>query len=87
MHFITGFTFALAAEVKRFNIRVNSVVPGMIEGGVSKNIPENLKQDFIAHCAQGRPARSEEIAKVVCFFASDKSSYINGQNILVDGGI
>jgi NAD(P)-dependent dehydrogenase (short-subunit alcohol dehydrogenase family) len=84
---LSGFTFSLAAEVKRFNIRVNSVVPGMIEGGISKWIPEELKNDFIKHCAAGRAGKAHEVAEVVCFLASDKSSYLNGQNILVDGGI
>lgn len=84
---IQGFTYSLTSELKRYNIQVNSVVPGMVEGGISKGIPEDLKQDFIKHCAKGRAAKAEEIAEVACFLASDRSSYINGQNILVDGGI
>ena len=84
---IQGFTYSLASEVKRYNIRVNSVVPGLIEGGISKGIPEELKNDFIKHCATGRAGTAHEVAELVCFLASDKSGYINGQNILVDGGI
>lgn len=84
---ISGFTYALAAELKRFNIRVNSVVPGLIEKGISHYIPEELKADFIQHCAAGRPGTGREVAEVVCFLASDRASYINGQNICVDGGI
>ncbi len=84
---INGFTYALASEVKRYGIRVNSVLPGMIEGGVAEGIPDDLKQDFIQHCASARPGTAEEVAETVCFIASDRSSYTNGQNIVVDGGI
>jgi hypothetical protein len=78
---------ALAAEVKRFGIRVNSVVPGLIEGGVGAGVPDALRKDFIAHCAVGRAGKAREVAEAICFLASDKSSYINGQNINVDGGV
>jgi len=84
---ITGFTYSLASELKRFGIRVNSVVPGLLESGVSNGVPEDLRDDFIRHCATGRAGKAREIANVVCFIASDKASYINGQNIIVDGGI
>ncbi len=84
---IAGFTYALAAELKRFHIRVNSVIPGLIEGGVSSGIPEDLAADFNKHCATGRPGTGREVAELVCFLASDRASYINGQNIFIDGGI
>jgi NAD(P)-dependent dehydrogenase (short-subunit alcohol dehydrogenase family) len=84
---INGLTFALANELKKFNIRVNSIVPGMIEGGVSDGIPEELQKDFLAHCAAGRAGSSDEVAELAAFIASDKAPYINGQNILIDGGI
>ncbi len=84
---ISGFTFSLAAELKRFNIRVNSVVPGMLEDGVAKGIPDELREDYLKHCLIGRPGKGKEVAEVVCFLASDKASYINGQNLFVDGGI
>jgi len=84
---ISGFTLALATEMKHFGIRVNCVIPGLLEGGVSNGVPEDLRDDFVRHCASGRAGKSIEIANVVCFLASDKASYINGQNIFVDGGI
>lgn len=84
---ISGFTFSLAAELKRYGIRVNAIVPGMIEGGISKGIPDDLKADFVKHCLVGRPGTGREVAEVVCFVASDRASYVNGQNICVDGGI
>lgn len=84
---IAGFTIALASELKRFNIRVNNVIPGMMDGGVSKGIPEDLQQLFISHCAAGRAGKADDVSEMVCFLASDKASYVNGQNIFVDGGI
>ena len=84
---IHGMTFALAAELKRFGIRVNSVVPGLIDGGVGEGVPEGLKKDFIAHCAAGRAGSAHEVAEMICFLASERAAYINGQNIAVDGGL
>lgn len=84
---ISGMTFSLAGELKRFGIRVNSVIPGLLEDGIAKGVPENLKNDFINHCAVGRAGTALDIAELVCFLASDKASYINAQNIMIDGGI
>jgi len=84
---IPGMTNALAAELKRFDIRVNSVIPGMMEGGVAKAVPDELRADFVKHNTRGRAGREEDVSELVCFLASDKSSYINGQSITVDGGI
>jgi len=84
---ISGFTMSLAVELKKFNIRVNSIVPGLIDGGISKAIPEELRADFNKHCALGRGGKSDEVADLAIFLASEKSSYINGQNIFIDGGI
>jgi len=84
---ISGFTIALASELKRFNIRVNNVIPGLMEGGVSKGIPDDLQQVFISHCAAGRAGKASDVSELVSFLASEKASYINGQNIFVDGGI
>ena len=84
---MSGFTISLASELKRFNIRVNNVIPGLMEGGVSKGIPEDLQNVFINHCAAGRAGKASDVSELVCFIASDKASYINGQNIFVDGGI
>ena len=62
------------------NIRVNAVAPGYIDTDMDeeKNIDNVLLQ---------RVGKKEEIANVIYFLASDKSSYINGEVIRVDGGI
>jgi NAD(P)-dependent dehydrogenase (short-subunit alcohol dehydrogenase family) len=84
---VTGMTQALAVEFKKFNIRVNTVVPGMMEDGVARGIPEEQREDFLKHCARGRAGTALDVAECVCFLASDRADYINGQHISIDGGI
>ncbi len=84
---IAGMTVALASELKKFNIRVNNVIPGLMDGGVSKGVPADLKDVFMQHCAVGRAGLARDVSELVCFVASEKASYINGQNLFVDGGI
>jgi NAD(P)-dependent dehydrogenase (short-subunit alcohol dehydrogenase family) len=84
---VTGFTLALAREFGRYNVRVNAVVPGMLTEGVSVNVPEDKREDYIRHCALSRVGRPEEVARLVAFLASDDSSYISAQAISIDGGI
>ena len=84
---IVGFTLSLAREVARYGVRVNAVVPGMLEGGVSANVPDRQREEYCRYCTLGRPGRPEEVAELVAFLASDRSSYINAQAVFVDGGI
>lgn len=84
---VVGFTMALARELGRYNIRVNAVAPGMLEGGVSDNIPAKQREQYMTYCALSRAGTCEEVAELIAFLASDRSSYINAQSILVDGGI
>ena len=84
---IVGFTLSLAREVARYGVRVNAVVPGMLEGGVSANIPDRQREEYCRYCTLERPGRPEEVAELVAFLASDRSSYINAQAVFVDGGI
>lgn len=47
---VVGFTMALAREFGRYNIRVNAAVPGILEGGVSENIPSRLRDKYKDYC-------------------------------------
>ena len=84
---VTGFTLSLARELGRYNVRVNAVSPGMLTEGVSVNIPDRQKQQYMDYCALSRAGTVEEAAELVAFLADDRSSYINAQVISVDGGI
>jgi 3-oxoacyl-[acyl-carrier protein] reductase len=84
---VVGFTLSLARELARYHIRVNAVVPGLLEGGVSSHVPDKQREDYIQHCTTGRAGKPEEVADLVAFLASDRASYINAQVIHIDGGI
>jgi len=84
---VGGFTISLAKELARYNIRVNTVVPGMLSEGISSMVPDKQKQEYLKYCAAGRPGETDELASVVYFLASDEASYINAQEIVADGGL
>jgi NAD(P)-dependent dehydrogenase (short-subunit alcohol dehydrogenase family) len=50
-------------------------------------VPPKELAEYVRYCAAGRPGRTGEVADVIAFLASDAASYVNGQNIFVDGGI
>jgi NAD(P)-dependent dehydrogenase (short-subunit alcohol dehydrogenase family) len=84
---ICGFTVSLAKELARYGIRVNSVVPGLLDSGIGLNVPEVKLQEYLKYCAAGRPGKPEEVAELAAFLCSDRASYVNAQNIVVDGGL
>ena len=84
---VSGFTLSLAKELARYNIRVNSIVPGLLSDGVGKMVPEKEKAEYLRYCTAGRPGEPLEVAEAVAFLASDAASYINAQSIFVDGGL
>ena len=81
-----GFTMALAREVARKGITVNSVSPGYFRTEMVSKIPDAVRNQIIAGIPIGRLGEPSEIARVVNFLASEDSSYITGANIPVNGG-
>lgn len=71
----------------RFGIRVNTVLPGFIETPMTKTVPDNVKQLFIKNIPLHRMGKPEEVAEVIAFLTSSKSSYVNGASIEVTGGM
>lgn len=84
---VIGLTKACAKEMAARNIRVNAVAPGFIETAMTDGIPEKIREGMIASIPMGRMGQPEDIARAVCFLASDNASYITGQVLVVDGGL
>ena len=83
---LISFTKTVAKEYARDRIFVNAVAPGFIETKMLETIPENVMQKILAQIPLGRLGKPEEIAKIVCFLASDDANYITGQVININGG-
>lgn len=81
---VIGATKALAQETGKKNVTVNAVAPGFIKTEMVEGIDENQLKMMIP---VGRFGRPEEVADVVAFLASEKSSYITGEVISVNGGL
>ena len=84
---LKGFTEALAKEVGRYGITVNCLAPGVLDEGVSVNLPPKKQQEYLQHCALGRMGTVEEVAEAAAFFVSDRNSYMNGATVVLDGGV
>lgn len=84
---VIGLTKACAKEMAARNIRVNAVAPGFIETAMTDGIPEKIREGMISSIPMGRMGQPEDIARAVCFLASDDASYITGQVLVVDGGL
>lgn len=81
---IIGATKALAQEVGKMGITVNAVAPGFINTSMIDDV--DIKK-FIKAIPAGRIGEPEEVAHLVSFLASEKSSYITGEVINVNGGL
>ena len=83
---LIGFTKSLALETGRYNVTANVICPGLIDTEMSRAIPEKYVQKAIEQISLRRVGRTEEIASLVSFLASEKSSYITGAVLDVNGG-
>lgn len=84
---IIGFTKAVAKELASRNINVNAIAPGLIETDMAQALKEEIRESLIKSVPMGRLGSPKDIANIVVFLASDKSDYITGQTINVDGGM
>lgn len=84
---VKGFSESLSKEVGRYNIRVNCLAPGILDGGVATGIPENKLNSFIKQVSLKRIGTFDEVAKAACFLVSDLNSYMSGNTIIMDGGL
>ena len=84
---MAGFSKALAQEVVRKGVTVNTVSPGYVETDMVMAIKKDIRDSIVAQIPMGRLAKPEEIAAVVSFLASEEAGYITGANISVNGGM
>lgn len=94
---VAGLTKSLSNELGRFNITVNSVLPGLTETDRLVHLREanakssgrsidEIKEDQVKSIPMGRLGDPKEFAAAVAFLASERASYITGQELLIDGG-
>ena len=90
---VRSFARTWSSDLKGRNIRVNAVSPGVIDTPAwsESGLPKEQVDGFLSFAASvtplARTGRDEEVAKVVAFLASDESSFVNGSEVFVDGGI
>jgi len=83
---VVGLTRVLALELGKYGVLVNAIAPGLIDTPLSQKLPKEVKEKLI----QAQPTKSmgqpEDIANVVAFLCDDRTQFITGQTIYVDGG-
>lgn len=95
---LLAFSKSISYDLAKYNITCNSVLLGGVETDRLKNLikinskkrkvsEKNYKKSLIKSIPAGRFAHPDEIANLVHFLITDKASYINGQNIIIDGGL
>lgn len=84
---IIGFTKSVAKELASRNIRANAVAPGFIETDMTNVLKDDIKENIGNQIPLKRMGTAREVAEVIYFLGTEKSSYITGQVINIDGGM
>jgi acetoacetyl-CoA reductase len=82
-----GFTMALAREVARKGVTVNSVSPGYIDTEMTRAVREGIRAQIVAGIPVGRVGEPHDIARAVDFLCAEDAGYITGANLPVNGGL
>jgi acetoacetyl-CoA reductase len=82
-----GFSKALAQEVVRKGVTVNTISPGYVATEMVMAIRAEVREQIVAAIPMGRLAQPDEIAGLVAYLASDDAGYITGANISINGGL
>ena len=83
---IHGFTKALAQEGARAGITVNAIAPGYIDTDMVAAVPDTVLEKIVAKIPVGRLGQASEIARGVCFLASDEGAFVTGSTLSINGG-
>ena len=82
-----GFSKALAQEVVRKGVTVNTISPGYVATEMVMAIRAEVREQIVAAIPMGRLAQPDEVAGLVAYLASDEAGYITGANISINGGL
>ncbi|XP_046968827.1 estradiol 17-beta-dehydrogenase 8-like [Vanessa cardui] len=83
---VVAMTQTAAKELGKFNVRVNAVLPGFIDTPIVKTVPDKVMHSMLKLVPLGRLGEPTEVAEVITFLSSDKSSFMSGAAIDVTGG-
>lgn len=84
---VIGLTKSVARELASRGIRANAVAPGFIETDMTDELNDKAKEEILKTIPLNDTGKSEDVANLVAFLASEKSRYITGQVIHIDGGM
>jgi 3alpha(or 20beta)-hydroxysteroid dehydrogenase len=84
---LRGLTKSAAIELGPRGIRVNAIHPGYIDTPMLAQVAAGRPDDYYDFVPLGRAATTDEVADLVCYLASDDSSYLSGGDFAVDGGL
>ena len=82
-----GFTKCLSREAAQFNVAVNAIAAGIFDTDLGNTLPERLLQVHEGWVSRGRLGEPHELAEFAAFMVSDRNSYMNGEVVIVDGGV
>ena len=83
---VISFTKSASKELAQFRIRVNALCPGLTDTKMIRQVSDSIIKSRLNNIGLGRMALPEDIAQASVFFASNKSDYITGQVLNIDGG-
>jgi NAD(P)-dependent dehydrogenase (short-subunit alcohol dehydrogenase family) len=83
---VIGLTRALALELGKYNVSVNAVAPGLIDTPLTKKLKKEVLEKLIQTQPTKTMGKPEDVANTVSFLVSEKTNFITGQTIYVDGG-
>ena len=84
---IVGMSKSIALELAKRNITVNCIAPGFIETSMTSVLSDSQRESLIEKIPMGRIGSPEDVANCVEFLVSDKSKYVTGQTLHVNGGL
>ena len=82
-----GFTKCLSREAAQFGIAVNAIAAGIFDTDLGNTLPEHLLSAHEGWVSRGRLGEPHELAEFAAFMVSDRNSYMNGEVVIVDGGV